>query len=321
VIPTRAAAPSSTWQLVEDRHESPLGRWTLVLALPHGPLAELVEAVWASRGEGVFTQEEILPRTPTEVLFALGETHWLRDRAEPKRDRAYTRAFVSGLQRAPLVVESPPDAEMAGVRLRPAGAAAFLRDTPAAIAGSVIDLDLLLGRGVESLRDQLAATAALERRAGLLASAVERHLAGGRRLDAPVCFALDQLLATRGAVPIRELARASGWSHRHFTERFRTGVGVAPKAFARIARFEAAFARLAEATRPRWAELALDCGYFDQAHMIRDFRELAGATPTEVLRRRAPDGLGLLDETELGSLSEPPVQGDEESPLFVLAPP
>lgn len=301
--PLRAPADRERFVLVEDRHESALGRWEVVLALPRGPLGDLVEAVWASRGEGVFTQEEILPRTPTEVLFALGETHWLRDRADPSRDRAYTRAFVSGLQRGPLAVESPPDAEMAGVRLRPAGAAAFLRDTPAAIAGAVIDLDLLLGRGVESLRDRLASTPDLDRRALLLAAAVERHLAGGRPLPAPVRFALDQLVSTRGAAPIRELVRASGWSHRHFTESFRAGIGLPPKAFARIARFEAAFVRLQSAARPRWAELALDCGYFDQAHMIRDFRELAGATPTEVLRRRAPDGLGLLDEAELQARS------------------
>src|SRR5512147_125909 len=155
--------PAAPWSLVEQRHASALGRWTLVLALPPQPLATLVEAVWTSRGEGVFTREEILPRTPTEVLFALGETHWLRDRTDPARDRAYTRAFVSGLQLRPLAVESPPDSEMGGIRLRPAGAAAFLRASPAAIAGEVIDLDALLGSGVESLRDQLASTPDLRR--------------------------------------------------------------------------------------------------------------------------------------------------------------
>ena len=269
-----------------------------MLALPRGPLAELIEAVWTSRGEGVFTQEEILPRTPTEVLFALGETHWLRDPTDPNRDRAYTRAFVSGLHHGPLSVESPPDAEMAGIRLRPAGAAAFLRDSPSAIAGSVIDLDLVLGAGVERLRTRLAEVRDLRRRTRLLAGAVARHLAAAPPLAAELRRALAAIRARPESVTIRSLVADSGWSHRHFTARFRAEIGLSPKAFARIARFEAAFARLQSLVRPRWAEFAADQGYFDQAHLIRDFRELAGATPVEVFRRRAPDGLGLLSEEE-----------------------
>ncbi len=292
--------PAFPWSLVEQRHASPLGRWTIVLALPPEPLAGFVEAVWTSRGEGVFTREEILPRTPTEVLFALGETHWLRDPAAPANDRAYTRAFVSGLQQRPLAVESPPDSEMAGIRLRPAGAAPFLRDSPAAIAGAVIDLDALLGTGVESLRDQIASHPDLRRRALVLAAAVERHLAGARQPDAGIEAALDELARSGGTTSVAALVAASGWSHRHFSARFRAAIGVAPKSYARVARFESAFARLQSLARPRWAEFAADQGYYDQAHLIRDFRALAGATPVEVFRRRAPDGLGLLsaEETE-----------------------
>ncbi|MFN7942128.1 MAG: helix-turn-helix domain-containing protein [Thermoanaerobaculia bacterium] len=291
--------PAAPWSLVEQRHASPLGRWTMVLACPPAPLDRWVEAVWTSRGEGVFTQESILPRTPTEVLFALGETHWLRDPSDPARDRAYTRAFVSGLHMTPLAVESPPDSEMAGIRLRPAGAAAFLRDSPSAIAGAVIDLDALLGSGVESLRDELAAVRDLRQRVLRLAAAVERHLGAAGELPAAIRRALAELRRSGGTVAIAALVADSGWSHRHFASRFRYAIGLGPKAFARIARFETAFSRLQSLSRVRWAEFALDCGYFDQAHLIRDFGELAGTTPTEILRRRAPDGIGLLDEEEL----------------------
>jgi methylphosphotriester-DNA--protein-cysteine methyltransferase len=75
-------------------------------------------------------------------------------------------------------------------------------------------------------------------------------------------------------------------------------VGVTPKTYARIARFEGAFAALQGLRAVRWAEFALDRGYSDQAHLVREFKELAGATPTEVFRRRAPDGLGLLVDDE-----------------------
>lgn len=303
--PLRQPADADRFPLFVDRHDSPLGRWTLVAAAPQGLLGELVEVVWTSRGEGVFTQEEILPRTPTEVLFALGETHWLRDRQTPSRDRAYTRAFVSGLQTRPLWVESPADSEMAGIRLRPLGAAAFLRSSPSAIAESVVDLDLLLGRGVESLRDQLAGEPDLTRRTLRLAAAVEDHLLSTHtRLPAPaIRDALAQLQRSAGRVSIGRLVERSGFSHRHFAARFEAEIGVAPKTFARIARFEAAFAALQTPRhvgdgRAGWADFALQFGFYDQSHLIREFHELAGATPADVVRRLAPDGLGLLADEQ-----------------------
>lgn len=297
--PSTRALPRDGFDLIESNHDSPHGRWTMVAAVPRGPLAELVEAVWTSRGEGVFTQEEILPRTPTEILFPLGETHWLRDRSDRRQDRSYRLAFVSGLHLGPLSVESPPDAQMAGIRLRPAGAAAFLRDSPAGIAGRVIDLDQVLGAGVERLRQRMAETDDLRLRSRLLAGAVARHLSSARPLAAELRRALAALHATPGAASIRGLVADSGWSHRHFAARFRAEIGVAPKSYTRIVRFEAAFAALQTLDRVRWTAFALDCGYADQAHLVHDFRALAGATPTEVYRRRAPDGLGLLSEQEM----------------------
>lgn len=282
------------WRIAEERASTPVGRWRIVFAFPDGPLAELVEAVWSTEGFDCFEEEEILPRSRTEVLLSMGDTHWLRDRQDRQSDRPFGTSFVSGLQRGPLHVRSPSTTAMSGVRLLPAGVAAFLRDTPRAIVDDVIELDAILGPEVETLRDQVASTPDLRRRALLLAAAVERHLALAARPSDEVQFALAALHASRGAVAIRDIVRASGYSHRHVTERFRTEIGVAPKAYARLLRFESAFDRLQTMDQVHWAEFALDCGYYDQAHMVREFRGLAGATPTEVLRRKAPDGLGLL---------------------------
>jgi len=296
------------WRVVDETASTAVGGWRIVLALPEGPLARRVEAVWASEGFDCFEEEEILPRSRTEVLFSLGDRHWLRDRMRPERDRAFERSFVSGLQRRPLHVQSPPTSRMAGVRLKPEGVAAFLRDTPSAIAGAVVELDDVLGPEVDRLREQIASTRDLRRRALLLAAAVARHLEPARALSEAVLFALDVLHASRGGAPVGELVRASGYSHRWLTERFRSEVGLAPKAYARLVRFEAAFDELCRVDRVRWADFALDAGYYDQAHLVREFHDLAGATPTEVFHRRAPDGLGLLTEEEAALLRPAPDQ-------------
>ncbi|HVS03116.1 MAG TPA: helix-turn-helix domain-containing protein [Thermoanaerobaculia bacterium] len=300
--PAREPA-GDAWRVVEQSAATPVGSWRMVLAMPSGPLAERVEAVWSSEGSDCFAEEEILPRSRTEVLFCLGDRHWLRDRQDRRRDRAFDTSFVSGLQRRPLHVVSPPTTAMSGVRLRPAGVAPFLRDLPQVIAGSVVELDGILGPEVETLREQIASTRDLRRRTLLLAAAVARHLDPTPAPCVAVRFVLSMLHASRGAASIRELVRATGFSHRWVTERFRAEIGLAPKAYARLVRFESAFERLCALEGVHWAEFALDCGYYDQAHLVREFRELAGATPGEVFRRRAPDGLGLLDEETAARLA------------------
>jgi len=293
------------WRVVEEAASTAVGSWRVVLAVPEGPLAAQVEAVWASEAFDCFEEEEILPRSRTEVLFCLGDRHWLRDRSGLDGDRAFETSFVSGLQRRPLHVRSPATTCMAGIRLKPAGVAAFLRDTPSGIADEVIELDGVLGSQVEALREQVAGTRDLRRRALLLAAAVTRRLESAPGPSDAVRLALEAIGASRGGVGIRELVRSTGRSHRWLTERFRAEIGLTPKAYARLVRFEAAYEEICRLDRVRWAELALDAGYYDQSHLVRDFRELAGATPTEVFRRRAPDGLGLLTEEEAALLRRP----------------
>jgi AraC-like DNA-binding protein len=122
-----------------------------------------------------------------------------------------------------------------------------------------------------------------------------RRLADAERPDPAVEHAFARLVRTHGAVPVAELVRETGWSRRHLAARFRTQVGLAPKAFGRILRFRRAASELTRPDGRSLAEIALDCGYYDQAHLNRDFREFAGRTPTELIAARLPDG-GFQDQ-------------------------
>ena len=101
-----------------------------------------------------------------------------------------------------------------------------------------------------------------------------------------------RLVSTHGAASVEALAAEVGWSRRHLFARFREQTGLPPKVFARILRFQRAATLMAAAEGPSLCEIALDCGYYDQAHLNRDFRAFAGRTPTELMAARLPKGSG-----------------------------
>jgi AraC-like DNA-binding protein len=101
-----------------------------------------------------------------------------------------------------------------------------------------------------------------------------------------VAYALERLAGSGGGAAIGGLAGELGWSHRRLIVRFRDGVGLPPKLVARILRFERLLAVVRVEPGLGWARAAAACGYFDQAHLAREVRELAGLTPTELHRER-----------------------------------
>ena len=133
--------------------------------------------------------------------------------------------------------------------------------------------------------------AAWQERFDLVESFLLRRLAGSASPAPEVEWSWQRLRRSGGRASIGELAAELGWSHRRLIARFREHIGLAPKAAARVLRFDRAVARArvagGSAGRPRSPS---DCGYYDQAHLNRDFRELAGTTPGAFLRARGASG-------------------------------
>jgi transcriptional regulator GlxA family with amidase domain len=102
-----------------------------------------------------------------------------------------------------------------------------------------------------------------------------------------VDWAVGQILSSQGTAAVSDLCAGLGLSGRHLTRRFEEQVGTGPKLLSRIVRFQRALRMSADARAP-WALIAAECGYFDQAHLVRDFREFSGRTPT-LLRREGAE--------------------------------
>lgn len=121
-----------------------------------------------------------------------------------------------------------------------------------------------------------------------------RLLAASERPDA-MLWAYATLRRTTGAASIASLADALGYSQKHLIAQFREHLGLPPKTLARVMRFESAVRMIRSEHSPDWAQIVIDCRYYDQAHLIREFKQFAGMTPGEYASRLSPGDANIME--------------------------
>lgn len=196
---------------------------------------------------------------------------------------AHLRAFAAGMHDAFALVE--PAGPVLGVQvdLTPTGARRLLGVPMHELRNATVALDDLLGPEAAELAERLAGAAGWPERFSIMGAVLERRLLRAPPVVAEIEWAWRQLDLSRGTVTVQSLAHELGWSRKRLIVRFRDAIGLTPKTAARVLRFQALRARVAAAaTRPSWAGLAVDCGYADQSHMIREVRRLTGLKPTQL---------------------------------------
>jgi AraC-like DNA-binding protein len=165
------------------------------------------------------------------------------------------------------------------VRLTPIGAHLLLLNAPMAeFAGKLVALDDIL----RDLGERLQNTADWDARFDLLDRTLVERLGRARPATPEVHHALARITTTGGAVDIASLAAELGHSHKSLIHHFNTQIGLSPKRFARLVRFDRVVGHLRGGTGGSctWADLAARFGYYDQSHLVRDFRQFTGLTPT-----------------------------------------
>ena len=204
---------------------------------------------------------------------------------------------LAGLATAPTLIHHEGRQHGVQLGLTPAGARALFGLPAAELAGRSVELEDILGRVARSLRDELQEYATWRERF----AAVERVVLGlvrnhdsGREPAPEVREAWRRIRQGGGQTRVAAVASDVGWSTRHLEHRFRGEFGITPKSAVRLTRFE----RSVEAVRdPRrgLADVAADCGYADQSHLAREWRDLAGLPPS---RWRVEDDLAFVQDDE-----------------------
>ena len=275
-------------------YESDHGRWVLVRREP--PVELLPYAVSYT---GYLEQERHFARhlepasTRIPLIISLGSPFRI---SSHRGHETEIGSFAAGLFDGPVLVGSDGPQYTLQVGLTPLGARRIFEAPMDQLTNRIVGLDDLLGDRIPLLAEQLAEAPTWDERFTLLDTFLIDRIDRSAEPPPAVAFAWEQIERSGGQASIGELAREIGWSHRRLIAQFREHIGLPPKKLARLLRFERAIRSLHDHDSVCLASLAQSTGYFDQAHLYRDFREFAGRTPADLLRRRLPGMEGLIGD-------------------------
>ena len=243
---------------------------------PNSLLNRFVECFWTLEGDPgptVTEPERVLPDGCAEVILNFG------DRFVQHAGNAQQRQplqFLVGQITRPILIAPTGRVELIGIRFHPGGTAPFFHLPMGHLTDQVVELEVLskpIAKGIAERVEHLPTLA-------LKMVEIERILTQAIDIDncdLRLLSLANQIVLSGGVISVDDLANSSGLSHRQLERRFLQDVGVSPKVLCRILRFQQVFRVVGE--DPAWARVAVDCGYYDQAHLIRDFRQFADQTP------------------------------------------
>jgi AraC-like DNA-binding protein len=194
------------------------------------------------------------------------------------------RASVVGTMTRPIEEELASHLDYIGIRFNPGGFRHFFQTPPRELTDRIVSLDDPSSPSgiAERLADSRGLTACLES----LEDELARRFRPEERELLPEGV-LETISARRGNVPMAQLGGMTGWSSRHLRRMFNESIGIGPKTFCRIIRFMSAFRALRQNPRPSLIAVALDAGYYDQAHFIREFEDFYGSSPSTIFKNSA----------------------------------
>jgi AraC-like DNA-binding protein len=250
---------------------------------PALPLRRFVRSLWyASAPVLQHRRERILPSGCAQIVLSLSRD-FLTQCSEDGSEQRTAPALMVGQRSVFETIATSDLVDLAGVLFEPGALPAFVRERADLLSNESIPLDQIWSGHTDILRSRMTEGCSPQARLCILEQFLCRLLlktGPGWAFHPAVEFALDQLGWESNGLSIADLARRSGWSERRFSQIFREQVGFSPKVWARLQRFQRAIRQLHAGVGVRWADLAQQCGFYDQAHLANEFRSFSGMDVT-----------------------------------------
>ena len=258
---------------------------------PPPPLRQFVDVIWLYEGSTLpsHEKERLLPDGSTELVFNLAEDKIrLYDRENTNRFQAFCGSVICGPHSQFFVIDTAEQSAVAGVHFKPGGAFPFLGIPTSQLHNLHVGLDTLWGALAAEVRERLLGAKTVEAKLRVIEAALLTVAGGALERHPAVAYALREFAGAPHERRVSDVTDKIGLSARRFIEVFRNEVGLAPKLFCRVRRFQKVLPLIQRGKEIDWAEIALSCGYFDQAHFNHDFRAFSGINPSTYLAVHTP---------------------------------
>ena len=248
--------------------------------IPCKPLQSWVRCIWT------LESPSLLPSAPLDPIIPDGRPELIINLGDPvmevgNKGQTYlqSNALIAGQQTGPVTLKPLGRLQQIGVRFHSAGARALLKIPMNQITGRILELEAICRGPMRTLAHRLADDCFGHQTLVHLQSHLLKCI-GDSKTDEKAAYAAQRIWHSRGKISSRDLALQTGLGLRQFERRFRAEVGLGPKALARVVRLQHLLNLSESSTATTWSAMAIDCGYYDQAHLIRDFKTYAGLTPS-----------------------------------------
>jgi AraC-like DNA-binding protein len=250
---------------------------------PTMPLAAVVECLWYWEGApGPHLQERLLPQAQSAMILNLREEP-IAIYEDDRGARRYGTAVFSGARSSCFTIDCNQQERVVGVQFAPGGAFPFFRMPMSELEDASFDMADLWGGEAAWVRERVLAAPTPRAMLHVLEQCLIERLRAPDCLHPAIIYMAGELDICDRPARVQAVTQQIGLSQRRLGQIFHEQIGVSPKTFHRVRRFQHTLQRLRGVRRVDWAELAIECGYYDQAHLSHDFRNIAGMTPSAYL--------------------------------------
>jgi len=258
---------------------------------PEAPLSQFVATIWWMSNAGVPSSRQRICPNGGAMQLVLNLAHQSLSFFEGAERQSIRAPLIAGPYSKAFSIDPAEFTAVLGVQFKPGGARLILRLPAHELHNTDVPFEDLYPQEAARLRDEVLSATGLAGRFRVLESYLLEKLCGATSLHPAVEHALLEFTRRPGLRAVADVQAEIGISHTRFLQVFREQVGLTPKLFCRLQRFRSVLQRMGNGRPVHWAEVAADCGYFDQAHLIHDFRAFSGMTPLEYagFRQRSQD--------------------------------
>lgn len=258
---------------------------------PAAPLGEFVGGlIYYESFDPVHNLDRFLPDGNTEIIIDLTERpQHIYDNETLKVIQTCRHAWVSGVRTQPITIPSGKGSRMLIVAFKKGKAFPFYPMPMNEIQNKVVNADMIFGRDSTRLREQLLNASSIDGMFALVENFLLRRAGDALCTDNDskcIRYVVSKITHQPNSLAFEQLREQIGYSQKHFIDLFKRQVGVPPKQYMKIMRFQKAILEIEKDTSVHWSEIALRNGFYDQAHFIHEFRNFSGFTPGEYVKRK-----------------------------------